>query len=61
MHTYDNFEYVLGCLGYQGVDQYILHRLGRHEVPKNVDNDAISVFNKMHAFFRARISGAKVA
>lgn len=54
MHIYNYFEYVLGDHGYQGMDQYIVCRLGHHKVPKNDDNNAINAFNKRHACFRLR-------
>lgn len=50
MHTYDYFEYVLRHLRYKGVDQYIVRRLGHHEVIENANNDAINALKNACMF-----------
>lgn len=46
---------MLGDPIYIGLSQCTIHRIGCHEAPENVDNDAINLFNKLYACFRVGV------
>lgn len=55
MYIDDYFEYKIEDPRHQGMDHYIVHRLGCHEVLDNANNDAMNVIHKMHACCRVRV------
>jgi hypothetical protein len=54
-HRNDYIEYFLGDLGYLGEKMFITRKMGRQELPPNVDHGAIHAYNKMRAEFRVQM------
>jgi hypothetical protein len=40
-HRDEYFEYLLGDMGYLAEEMFIMHMIGRDELPPNVDHDVV--------------------
>lgn len=54
IHANGYLEYLLGDLDYIGKNMFKIWRLGTVDVPLDMDDGALTTYNKMHVDYRVR-------
>ena len=49
------FEYVLGDLGYVGIEMFIMRQIQGQEMDANIKQSVVDAWNKMHAGYRIQV------